>query len=100
FDSYKDLNGDGNMDNDTVIYKYNDTEKSIERCENISGVTCSLSSNFTRLTAPEVKITDMKFYIDSSSQPRVLITISGEAGTKERIKTNFNLQTTVSQRSF
>lgn len=100
FDSYKDLNGDGNMNNDTVIYKYNDTEESIGRCENISGVTCNLSSNFTRLTAPEVKITDMKFYVDNSFQPRVLITVSGKAGSKARTQTDFNLQTTVSQRAF
>jgi prepilin-type N-terminal cleavage/methylation domain-containing protein len=57
------------------------------------------------LTAPEntVKINNMKFYIignkDSLSQSRVLITVEGESGTKESSKTNFSLQTTVSQRT-
>ena len=94
FVSYKDSDNDSNKD--YVLYRYNN--QSIEKCISLTGsATCS---NFTRLTAPEVKITSMKFYIDNSSQPRVLITVSGEAGTKQRIKTNFNLQTTVSQRSF
>lgn len=99
FDSYKDLNDDSDMDNDTVIYRYNNTDKSIERCEN-PGFSCNLKSKFTRLTAPEVEVKSLKFYISSSQPPRVLITLRGETGSKQKIKTNFNLQTTVSQRAF
>ena len=94
--SYKDLNND-TLINDYVTYRFNNS--SIERCISVNS-RCSSGSVFTRLTAQEVTITDMKFYVDNSSQPRVSLTISGEAGTKQKIKTNFNLQTTVSQRAF
>lgn len=96
FKSYKDLNDDTFI-NDYVTYRFNGS--SIERCISVNS-SCLNGGAFTKLTAPEVKITYMKFYVNNSSQPRVLITISGEAGNKERIKTNFNLQTTVSQRAF
>ena len=79
-----------------ITYRFNN--EAIERCIGVSSV-CSSGSTFTRLTAPEVKITDMKFYIRGNVPQRVLITISGEAGNKERLKTKFNLQTTVAQRS-
>jgi type II secretory pathway pseudopilin PulG len=53
------------------------------------------------LTAPEVVLTDMKFYVLGAStndgQPRIFININGEAGTT-RSKSEFNMQTTVSQR--
>lgn len=81
-------------ENKSVTYRWNETDGSLERCVDLcSGV-------FTRMTAKEVKITDMKFYLEESLKPpRVLITVSGEAGTKERLKTKFNLQTTVAQRT-
>lgn len=63
-------------------------------------------SGFQDITSQEVDITDMKFYLISGIgsngqklQPRVVITVSGEAGVKEKIKTTFDLQTSVSQRS-
>jgi len=53
------------------------------------------------LTAAEAKITDMNFYVlginNSLKQPRVIITLNGQAG-KTSIQTNFSLQTTVSRR--
>lgn len=98
FTSYKDSDGDSNKD--YVVYRFNNNQ-SIERCVNLSGSTnCS---NFTRLTAPEVHIEYANFYINTPTlpaKPRVLIVVGGYAGTKERIKTKFNLQTTVSQRQF
>lgn len=55
------------------------------------------------ITGNEVVITNMVFYVTGSDsadtlQPRVLFTLQGYAGTKEKSKTYFNLQTTVSQR--
>lgn len=97
FTSYKDLSGDGII-NDIVTYRLKDN--SIERCDSTVVACQSSSSNFIKLTASDVKISNMRFYVDNSSQPRVLITVSGEAGTKDRTKTKFNLQTTVSQRGF
>lgn len=54
------------------------------------------------LTAPEVEITDMVFYVlrddSTKKQPRVILTLNGKAGTKISIQTDFSLQTTISQR--
>lgn len=64
----------------------------------------SACNTFFALTSPEVKLTNVKFYILGvespdvlNTQPRMLMTVSGEAGTKEKIKTTFDLQTGVSQ---
>lgn len=89
FTSYKD---------ESVMYRWDGVD-SLERCVVSLPLTCSSSSVFTRMTAKEVNIKDMKFYISGTTPPRVLITVSGEAGTKERLKTKFNLQTTVAQRT-
>lgn len=58
---------------------------------------------FVPLTAPEIEIQEMKFYAiginqNDNKQPWVLIKIRGTAGTKASEKTDFMIQTTVSQR--
>lgn len=78
------------------VYQYNSSEKRIEMSKN-SG------SSFIFITAPEVVIEKLEFYVTGSDpsddfQPRARIIIQGTAGVKEKIKTNFNLQTMVSQR--
>jgi prepilin-type N-terminal cleavage/methylation domain-containing protein len=55
------------------------------------------------LSAPEVSITKLQFVIKGQDgadqfQPLATIIINGESGETEKIKTTFNLQTTVSQR--
>jgi hypothetical protein len=55
------------------------------------------------VTAEEVVITYMRFYVIGSSagdlkQPRVVMTISGDVGTGKN-KSTFNIQTAISQRS-
>jgi len=55
------------------------------------------------ISAPEIMIENLKFYVQGASlgsqaQPRVTIVIQGYAGATEKIKTPFNLQTTLSQR--
>ena len=98
FLSSRDINKNSSID-DYVTYKLD--SESIKRCVNTGGV-CS-ATDFTQMTAKGVKIDSvrgLKFYIVGTNPARVLITISGEAGTKTKLKTKFNLQTTVSQRSF
>ena len=59
------------------------------------------------LTADEIDIRELAFYIDGTDtndnkQPRVLITISGRTAVssiKENEQSEFHLQTTVSQRT-
>ncbi|MBL7045236.1 MAG: type II secretion system protein [Parcubacteria group bacterium] len=81
---------------DQIVYRINGTR--IEKSE--SGGT---PGSFINITASEVTIDDLSFYVDGTSssdnlQPRIVMIISGSAGVKEKIKTEFNLQTMVSQR--
>ena len=59
--------------------------------------------NSVAITAPEVVITNTKFIVTGTDagdnkQPKILMTIQGYAGVKLRDQTNFNLQTTITQR--
>jgi prepilin-type N-terminal cleavage/methylation domain-containing protein len=60
--------------------------------------------DFNPITSSEVEITSAVFYVLGTNpvdnkQPRMIITLSGKAGTKEKIATTFDLQTSVSQRT-
>ena len=61
------------------------------------------SGDWIRLTSDEIKITNLSFSARGNSagdkqQPLATMAISGESGTKEKLKSRLNLQTTVSQR--
>ena len=78
-----------------IEYNFNENEHRIER--SIDG------GPFHPLTAPEVTISSLTFYVDGvgsndDQQPRGLIVVKGIAGTT-KAQTNFNLQTLVSQRT-
>jgi len=71
--------------------------------EKTADMDCSQSSNFLPITSSEVTIKNAVFYVIGTNpldglQPRMIMTVSGEAGNKEKIKTEFDLQTSVSQR--
>jgi prepilin-type N-terminal cleavage/methylation domain-containing protein len=79
----------------------------LKRQKIISGslnTSCS-SSVFLPVTASEVIITSLKFIVSGSlrtdtKQPRVTILMSGYVPFKEGQKTDFNIQTTVTQRVY
>ncbi len=77
-----------------VTYKYDTPSKSI--------MVKKGSGSFARITAPEVDIQQLVFYVTGvgadSRQPKVTILIKGTAGILDKVKTNFSVQTTVSQR--
>jgi len=63
------------------------------------------------MTSSDMQITDLRFYVFGSkefydgstydlNQPQVIIVIRGYAGSKQSSRSEFTLQTTVSQRSF
>jgi prepilin-type N-terminal cleavage/methylation domain-containing protein len=65
---------------------------------------------YVAVTSSDINILRMKFYVvgatnadnppGDKSQPRVIITLTGEAGgVQDKIRTTFDLQTTVSQRA-
>ncbi len=82
-----------------VTYRLNGS--SIQRIYRLSGNT-----ETTNLTAPEVTVNSLKFYIFGSNpdnttadgQPRVLMVISGTATSSANAVSNFTIQTTVTQR--
>lgn len=91
---FEETGGNPASPTDQVIYRFvgNSIEKSSD-----GGAT------FIAITAPEVTIEDVRFYVvgttrGDTNQPRILMTVSGFAGIGERILTTFNLQSTVSQR--
>jgi prepilin-type N-terminal cleavage/methylation domain-containing protein len=84
-----------------AYYVFRDT--AIMECiEKEVGDTCG-GSNFVAITSSEVEITSAIFYVlganDDLKQPRMILTLSGKAGSKEKIATTFDLQTGVSQRT-
>jgi len=95
----RDVDGDGS-------YNSGDANDQIEY--NLSGGRLmkrvySNGSSAVPITAEEIHILDMKFYLVGSAaadgkQPKVLITIKGYAGS-DQTRSDFNIQTTVSQRS-
>lgn len=88
--------GDPNDPNDQFVYRINGTQLEMSKNSGASGT-------FINITAPEVIINSFSFYVDGTSssdglQPRIVMTIQGSAGVSEKTKTEFNLQTMVSQR--
>ena len=92
-------------DGDHVIYVYNPaiisqtgTNPGIFRClDSVGDNTC------TRLTAAEVNISDMHFYVQGANsnelrQPQLLITISGSAQAGPN-PAKFNIETMIDQRN-
>jgi prepilin-type N-terminal cleavage/methylation domain-containing protein len=90
---------------ETVSFLSSDGRQMVYR---LSGNTIERSSdggaNFVGLTAPEIIIENLKFYVlgatetPDESQPKVVITLKGYSGVREEERTDFSLQTVVSQR--
>jgi prepilin-type N-terminal cleavage/methylation domain-containing protein len=63
------------------------------------GTTASVPSNvFADATASNVDIKTLRFALTSDDYDRITIQVGGEAGSIDRLKTTFDVQTTVSQR--
>lgn len=97
-----------NFEGDRITYRFNDVESSIERVftKQVPPDECpdfpNLNPNWQRVTSPEVLVQDMKFIVtgtnDPNKQPRVLVLVEGEAGLQDQTKSEFKIQTTLSQR--
>jgi prepilin-type N-terminal cleavage/methylation domain-containing protein len=86
-----------NVDNDQMVYKLS-SGGALER-------SSDGGASFTAVTAPEIVIENLTFYAlgaegspANSIQPKVLISVKGFSETKARSRTEFSLQTLVSQR--
>ena len=84
--------GDDLDPNDQVIYRLSGNQ--IERSTN-SG------TSYFPLTAPEILITRLQFYVIGAPgmQPRVTIIVEGEAGPQTKTKAKFSFQETITQRT-
>lgn len=101
-----------------AYYKIDSADGKIKECLSKGTVICSSSGPFQPITSHEVTIaTSSKFYVlgrncsvnsglvcsapdpTKKTQPRMILVISGEAGVKEKIKTTFDLQTSISERT-
>lgn len=81
-------------DNEQVVYRMSNS--SVEK--SVNG-----GSSYTVVTAPEVTIDDLDFYVlgagtSNTLQPKILIKVKGTAGSGSN-QTDFTLQTLVSQRA-
>jgi prepilin-type N-terminal cleavage/methylation domain-containing protein len=93
-----------------AYYKF--AANQIWECLEKSGVSCAsaASPTYYPVTSLDVKLNKVTFYVlgvtdstraegNGKTQPRMIITVSGEAGIKEKVKTTFDLQTSISQRT-
>jgi prepilin-type N-terminal cleavage/methylation domain-containing protein len=77
-----------------IVYRKNGSQ--IEK--SING-----GSTYVAVTAPEITIRNLNIYVlgagaSNLAQPKVVITIQGNSGTKVTSQTDFSVQTTISQR--
>ena len=83
--------------NDQFVYKLEFDADGIGRLQK----SMDSGSSFRNVTAPEINLEYMKFYVFDkdipNEPPRVVITIGGTAGNKENTQSEFNVQTTVTQ---
>lgn len=89
------------IDNKIVSYRVKNMK--LEKAIKDVGSGNFTDSDFVPITFDDLKITNLTFYVTGSTvindafQPKVTITIKGEMGTGKALS-NFNIQTTVSQR--
>lgn len=99
--AFEPFGGDpSKLDDQKWVYSYDSNAGRIYKSEK-SGI----SDTFIPVTAPEITITDMKFYVvgtardGDTTQPKVVITVSGTAGAANvKTRTSFSLQATAVQR--
>jgi len=110
--AFEAVNGDIGNSGDQVVYKF-EADPATCGANSIGGcIMRSLNSgvDFVSITAPEVDITDLTFYVVGSvaefqsdpttSQPKVVMTLMGEVPSGPSQVTDFSLQTTVTQRLY
>lgn len=109
--AFEAVNGNVNQSNDQIIYRHQTnaaicgqtgTGGCIERSTNGG-------ANFVPITAPEVVISNLKFYVvgaepnfltGDTTQPKVVITVNGSVTIGTSPASQFRLQTAVTQRLY
>jgi len=97
FFAFERYGGDSDDSSDQWVYWYDADTQRLYKSED-NGVT-----SFA-ITAPEVQIDDMRFYVTGSTvgdnaQPKIVIVVRGTAGAeKVKTRTTFSIQATAAQR--
>jgi prepilin-type N-terminal cleavage/methylation domain-containing protein len=98
-----------NSDGDTVLYEHRTAAGDAALCgqpaSRVGCITRSIEGGpAAALTSPEVYITSLSFYVNGAQsitvQPKVTILLAGEVSVSATQKSQFNLQTTVTQRLY
>ncbi len=92
--AFESESGGTGTSSDQVVYRLSNNR--IER-------STDGGTSYLPLTAPEIKITDLRFYVYgvtlSDDQPVVTMTVRGTAALSAKTATDFNIQTTVEART-
>lgn len=92
--AFESQRGDPSIATDQYVYRLNANR--IERSTD-GGAT------FLALTAPELNVTTLRFYVTGTeyddNQPYVTMVIRGQASTTPKTATEFNIQTTIGERT-
>lgn len=104
--TFEHYGGDPSTFSDQWAYKYIPVGSSDPQCPQGGCIMKSEDggANFLPITAPEISIDNMKFYVvgttrDDAVQPRVVIAVSGTAASSNaKAKTSFHIQVAATQR--
>ncbi len=110
----EDSNGTG-PNPDVIRYKYVETDSVNHTGYIARSIDSTNNTDFIAITAPEVHVTSLMFYVfgtaplvvpidggaalGDAEQPYVVMVVRGYAGNTNTTKSQFHIQTTVSQRS-
>lgn len=94
--AFESMEGSSGDTSDQWVFKYDDEEKKLKR-------STDGGSTFIEMTSDNVVIEKMKFYVRGSSdgdtlQPMVVMVINGYVEISKGTKSEFNIQTTSTQR--
>ncbi|MEX0935033.1 MAG: type II secretion system protein [Candidatus Paceibacterota bacterium] len=94
------FSGSGNDCNSSFVFSFsNSSDTAISyRCDSGRVQKRIGGGSYVDITAPEITVTSFHVYDRSTSQPRAVIVIGGEVEAENGVVSDFNLQTTISQR--
>jgi len=96
--AFESSQGDPNSDLDQYVYIFEDnTIKKSTRGGRAGSYTNMISDNI-QIDDMEFRVTGARGISSNDLQPRALILISGTAGTQDKTRTEFNIQTTITPR--
>lgn len=93
YSSKSDSSGSCNL-----IYAYKYEAETLKKAQQTTCGDPINNGDFTQLISPDIKITSSIIKVDNTLQPRVFLFFKGYSGEREREKTTFALQTSISQR--